>query len=234
MSLSATGASSPMLVSRPGIAITSNSPAKARARPVAELLALDRGQEADRAEVERRTPERRVSHVHAHRLEDRAVAAQHQAEVGLAVEVVEQLDPGGGVAVLGDLVPRGIHANIRRLRRRAQVSQRLRRLLGLGVGEDDGGPDRVRRRKRLRAHGSASRHGRVEVRQRLALAGQVDEGLEVALRARQARRGEAARRRAPRPRRPRGHGQQRPRAGRPGRGPRRPCRPARDRARTAA
>ena len=81
-SLSASSVASPSSsASSAGRSIISNSPAKARREPVVELVALDRGEEADGAEVD---PEDRHAgaRVVAQRVEDRAVAAEHEAEVG--------------------------------------------------------------------------------------------------------------------------------------------------------
>ena len=114
-SLSASGGSASMLASSPGIDITSNSAPKARGEAQVQLLALGRGEEADGAEVDREHRHVRVGEV-AHRLQDRAVAAEHQAEVGPAVEVGERLDPGRGVAVLGELAGRRVEPAAVRLR----------------------------------------------------------------------------------------------------------------------
>ena len=68
-------------------------------QPVGERLPLDGGQEADGAEVD---PEHRHSgaRIEAQRVEDRAVAAEHQAEVGGLREIVQRLYATGSLAVL--------------------------------------------------------------------------------------------------------------------------------------
>ena len=99
--------------------ITSNSPPNALLEPLGEPVALDRREEADGAEVD---PEDRhaVGPVQAQRLEDRAVAAEHQAEVRALAGV--GLDPGRGVAVLGELLLGGDQAPAGRAGARDQLA----------------------------------------------------------------------------------------------------------------
>ena len=107
------------------------------AEAVAELVALDRGEEADRAEVE--AEDGHVgARVGAQRLQDRAVAAEHETEVGLPVErrraargrrrrrracralVLGRIDRAAGSFAARDGRAHGLGG-----------------LLGLGVGEQD-------------------------------------------------------------------------------------------------
>ena len=133
-----------------------------------------------------------VSAYVAERLEDRPVAAEHEAEVGLLRRLVD--DARGpsqpspcfrSSSAVGDTAVQP--CALGRLDRRAQ---RGRGLLRLGVGEDDRRPRprRAPRRRRSRLRRLRSRPRR---RRALALGAAPDERLAVALRAGQARRRES-------------------------------------------
>ena len=124
-------------------------------QPIGELLSLDRGQEADGAEVD---PEHRHTgaRIAAERAEHRAVPAEHQAEVGVLREVFADLDPAGGLAVLLELVGGRRQRTGDALSGSDRLAQRGRGLLRMGVGENDRGAHRGGG-LRACAHGSTSR-----------------------------------------------------------------------------
>ena len=76
------------------------------ADPLLGLLALDRGEEADGAEVDAEDRDAGAGEA-AQRVQDRAVAAEDDAEVGARLVAGDRLDARGRVAVLGELVRGG-------------------------------------------------------------------------------------------------------------------------------
>ena len=69
------------------------------AHSVVDLLALDRGQKADRPEVDPEHGHAAVGVV-AQRVQDAAVAAKHDADVRFLGKLLHPADPLGGVTVL--------------------------------------------------------------------------------------------------------------------------------------
>ena len=88
-----------------GSSIVSNSPAKARSKSLREAVRVDRGQEADLAVVDGEDRHAGAG-VAAQRGEDRAVAAEHDAEVDVVAAASGTISMNGRELdlVLGGLV----------------------------------------------------------------------------------------------------------------------------------
>jgi hypothetical protein len=116
--------------------------------PGLRLVALDRGEEADGAEVD--AEDRHTGPGEApQRVQDGSVAAEHQADVGARL-VAGDLDAAGGGTVLGQLVL-GAHQPPARLPRDPDRNRnRFRRRRRVRVGDQGGG-----------AHASSSTAARI-------------------------------------------------------------------------
>ena len=147
---------------------------------VLELLALDRGEEADRAEVDAEDRHPGLGEP-AQRVEDAAVAAEDDADVRPLPVLDPARCPRRSVAVLlvlvgrADQLDRGLLAPPS-----AAGDDRVRGGLGMGVGD-----------QHRPGHGSTSCERRVEI-DRLAAPRRPDEGLAIPLGTGQARRGQSA------------------------------------------
>ena len=213
--MSATARSPSISTSSPGSSIISNSPAKARSRPSLELVALDRGEEPDRAEVDAEHRDAGAGEV-AQGVKDRAVAAEDEAEVGLARAAASTSSmPSAAAAVLARALRAWRPAATRRARPRPRP------------------PEPPRRRAVGMRTWVMTRARRARLGSSLALTA-TDEGLAVALRARQPGRGAAPDAQAELACRGGDRASIASRRVRGRRGRRRPCRPRRGRARTAA
>ena len=207
-----------------GSVSTSNSPDSAFGSRVSALGRVDRRQEPDLAEVDREHRHARAG-VAAQRAQDRAVAAEHDAEVDVIGQRRVELDP----------LPR-LRCSFLRVSSSSKRSVTpASRAQAISVPERVGDllRARVRQDGRAAAHTSTSRdragRGRSSAPSAPGL-GEPDERLAVALRPGQPARREPEHRRAGALR----HRRARPRAGRPRRARRRSCRSGRARPRTAA